>query len=465
MNAKELALDRQAQGNLWQAGQCDKNDYMIAAFCGFAAGIVDALFVRAPGAGRLGRLTDRGADAFVQKVAVMLWKGDGRTTMDGKPKKAPDTLERSISYLEQSFPVNYDARYAPDLQQTNGALANMTPKNHHLLSLAHSPDIIGLLFSILDQFTGQASFAAQGRVIRLYPVRDARDNKVMYMQGTNLHAKIFCGICNWLGHLASDLCGSGSTRRAGKTGRGAGLPVPFYELFLFMNFQSSDGTAFAELAVRVFEEGYDLRHGAAMAVPVMIAELSVKLIWILKRRFHSRKEWRDCVPSASHADLRMMLLISDAALCLTDGMDAAIRAALQGGSLLTFVLHLNLAAWARLLVLVFQELRIRCGSAAIQAFDRYLSVVGLNDKYALQQYNARMRQYDLRSGRMFREFVLEADREYRQFADVADRSLNPARGTPETRMRASVGFARQQGVSERRIIQNTDKLDAYMRRR
>ena len=262
MATYEYDLDRQINEKEWRNAKCDKYDYMIAAFCGFAAGLIDSFFVGTPGSGKLGQLTDKTADALVQKIANMLWNGDGRSSSEGRPGKAPDTLEKAISYLEQSFPVNYDARYSSDLLDSED-ITSMSSKNHHLMSLAHSPDIIGLLFSIIDQFTGKASFINDGKLIRLVPVKDSRNNKVMYMQGTNFESRIFCGVCNWLGHLASDLCGSSSTRREGKTGRGAGLPMPFYNLFLIMDFGNFDGNSFADIAVKVFEQGYDLRHGAA----------------------------------------------------------------------------------------------------------------------------------------------------------------------------------------------------------
>ena len=183
MPTYEMTLDKQSREIEWGKAKCDKYDYMIAAFCGLSAGIIDALFVGTPGKGKLGNFTDKAADDMVQKIANMLWSGDGRSTVDGKPKKAPDSLEKAISYLEQSFPVNYDARYGQDLFDS-GSISSMSPKNHHLMSLAHSPDIVGLLFSILDQFTGKASFINNGKLIRLVPVKDARNNKVMYMQGT-----------------------------------------------------------------------------------------------------------------------------------------------------------------------------------------------------------------------------------------------------------------------------------------
>ena len=43
----------------------------------------------------------------------------------------------------------------------------ISPQNHHLKSLAHSPDIVGLFFSILDQFQNKASYVSNGRLIRI----------------------------------------------------------------------------------------------------------------------------------------------------------------------------------------------------------------------------------------------------------------------------------------------------------
>lgn len=462
MNTNEAILDKRAREIEWSKDKCDKYDYMIAVFYGFAAGIIDSLFVGAPGQSKLGVLTDKGADQMVNKIANMLWDGDGRSSLEGKPIKAPDTLEKSISYLEQAFPVNYDARYAPDLSNTMGALASMAPQNHHLLSLAHSPDIIGLLFSILDQFTGAASFIDNGKLIRLYPIKDARNNKIMYMQGTRFESKIFCGICNWLGHLISDLCGSSSTRRVGKTGRGAGLSMPFYELFLLMDFGNFDGDSFAELAVKVFEDGYDLRHGATMAIPVIITEISIKFIWALKRHFYLKKNWKECIPTEKHADLRMMLIVGDATLCVVDGADATIRSIASGGNPLTFMLHMNLVAWSRLIVLVFKELRIRYGSVVDQAVNKYLATMGLNDKYALKQYYDRMNLLDQQLSQLLRDYILCVEKEYKEFTEYANKSLNVDIGTAEDRRIASIEFAERQGVSSNRIFRNSEELKRWL---
>lgn len=186
--------------------KCDKYDYLIAAFCGLGAGLIDMFFVGAPGSSVLGNNVDNAADAFIQNTAQTLWRFDPR---EHKTRKMPESLTQSISYLEQAFPVTYDARYAGDLNVAEGVLSGMTPKSHHLMSLAHSPDIIGLIFSIIDQYTNMASFIDHGKIIRVYPMKTSK--AVPYLQGTDTVSRLFCGFVNWVGHMISDLAGSSST--------------------------------------------------------------------------------------------------------------------------------------------------------------------------------------------------------------------------------------------------------------
>lgn len=41
----------------------------------------------------------------------------------------------------------------------------------------------------------------------------------------------------------------------------------------------------ADLATKVFEEGYDLRFGAAQSVPVILSDVLVRLVWSIRRAF------------------------------------------------------------------------------------------------------------------------------------------------------------------------------------
>ena len=148
----------------------------------------------------------------------------------------------------------------------------MRPQNHHLLSLAHSPDLIGLLFSILDQFTGKTSIIASGEFIRVMPKEKKNEIDQFELRGSNVISKIFCGFINWLGHCLSDLVGSNTTR-ADPAKRGTGLPIPGFELFQFISLppgpQEKIAQDLADLSVKVFESGYDARFGIALSIPVI----------------------------------------------------------------------------------------------------------------------------------------------------------------------------------------------------
>lgn len=331
--------------------KCDKYDYLISAFCGLTAGLIDVFFVGAPGGGKLSVAADKVADNFVINAAQLFWKFD---TRDCRRKSCPESLTQCISYLEQAFPVPYDARYAKDLDVSNSELSGMTPKNHHLLSLAHSPDIVGLIFSIIDQFTNTASFIDKGQIIHVALLKNSK--AIPYLTGTNFHSKLFCGFVNWIGHIISDLVGSSSTRTPKKTGRGMGVPMPFYNLLLLADFGNFDGESFSKIAIEVFTQGYDLRHCAAMAIPVMINDMMVKVLWALKRRIYHKCAWRDCIPSNIHSSLRWMLIVSNSALCLVDGIDAMIK---SGGNIVIFVLNLNIIAWFKLILMILKEIMIR----------------------------------------------------------------------------------------------------------
>lgn len=442
----------------WSKTKCDKYDYMIAAFCGGAAGLVDVFFVGDPLTSILGKQVDKAADGFVQKAAQFFWKNDKRTT--GKSKKMPQTLEQCISYLEQAFPVNYDARYAKDLVVEEGVLGGMRPRNHHLMSLAHSPDPIGLIFSIIDQFMGYGTFVDKGKIIHVVPKKTS--GAVPYLQGTNLLSMLFCGFVNWIGHLLSDLAGSSSTRKVGKIGRGAGIPIPFYELFLFCDFGDFDGNTLAETMISVFEQGYDLRFGAAMVIPVLMEELMIKTIWMIRQKFIRKKSWKESFPTDKHADLRVMLIVGNSTLCLIDGADAAVHGVAEG-NIVSFICHLNLAGWARLVMLVFKELSLRFGSVIDVAMNQFIDNVLADiqtpaEKERIRVFNSRLEAYDRCLAEILAEFATSVNKEYQELYLAIDTAYDETKPISE-RAASSVRLAEVSGVEAGIIIRNRKDLD------
>ena len=355
-DSQRIALEKRIKDEFSiKAAACDKYDYMIAGTCGLIGGLVDVLFVGVPGKGALGKWADDQTDKAVQGFAKLNgWKGPG--------KPGQETAS-AIGFLEKKFPINYDHSTT---HATGGAVKNMSMKNHHVKSLGHSPDLVGLFFSILDQFNNTAHFVDKGKLISI-------DTKTFELSGSNVVAKVFAGFMNWLGHLFSDMAGSSGGRGKVDAGRGSGIPMPFYSLLQFINVGAfgQHRQTFSTIAVKVFESGYDLRHGMAMAIPVLITELLTRMMWVIKQRFYHQQDWRDCIPTAGNPELRRMLLIGHGTLCLIDTTDAALR---SGGNIVAFMLRSNLLAWARFGTLAIKEVKAcyMAGSLDVEAVDAYL---------------------------------------------------------------------------------------------
>jgi hypothetical protein len=348
--SQRIALEKRIKEEFSiQRANCDKYDYMIAGTCGLIGGLVDVFFVGLPGQGVLSQFTDNLTDKAVQQFAS--WNG-WEGAQEGK-----DPTASAIGFLERTYKVNYDHRHGGDVD----GLFNMSTRNHHIKNLAHSPDLVGLFFSILDQFTSMAHFVDDGKIISV-------DTESFELKGSNLVTKLFSGFVNWLGHLFSDVAGS-----SGAQDRGSGIPIPFYSLLQFVNVGEfgQHRQTFAKIAVQVFEQGYDFRYGMALAIPVLVSELLTRITWVVKRRFYHERPWSECLPSVNNPELRRMLLIAHGSLCLVDITDAALR---SEGNLILFMLRSNLLAWARFGTLALKELRAwyRAGGLDVEAVDAYL---------------------------------------------------------------------------------------------
>ena len=132
-----------------------------------------------------------------------------------------------------------------------------------------------------------------------------------------------------------------------------------------------------------------------MAIPVLLNELIIRVLWVIKKHFYEKKEWNYCIPSEKNSDLRIMLLVGHGTMCLLDGVDSALR---SGGNAVTFILRLNIIGWARLILLVFKELRIRYGCKVIDCIEVFLNKAGdllsYEDKKLLNQYYDRMNKFN-----------------------------------------------------------------------
>ncbi|WP_105172418.1 hypothetical protein [Pseudoalteromonas sp. T1lg24] len=339
----------------FQPTKCDNIDYMIAVTSGILSGLVDVLFVGAPNDSVLGDKVDSFAGKATEKFAKLLGWNEEKALERGSNPTAS-----AIGFLERKFKVNYDQATTASV---GGLVKNLSLKNHHLKSLAHSPDIIGLFFSVLNQFTNTSSFISDGEIITV-------KSENYELEGHTFLAKLFSGIVNWFGHIMSDWAGSSGTVGQGR--RGTGVPIPFYNLFLMFNVGEfgENKQTLATIATKVFEEGYDFRHGITMAIPVALNELIIRFSWSLKAYHYHKQKALDCLPIRS-PELQRMLLVGHGALCMVDGIDAYIRGA---GNPVALLSRLNLIGWVRFSHLTLKEINSLFNQGKIdhEKFDAYL---------------------------------------------------------------------------------------------
>lgn len=334
--------------------QCDKLDYILAASSGALCGVIDIFLVGKPDESPLGDITDKWfANRTIDFAKLCGYKGD------------KNSLSSAINFLEEKFKIPYDQSVGGGIFRE---LINLTPSNHHFKSLGHNPTLLGLFFSILNQFTNTSDFVSNGELISL----NNSDGK-FELQGKNIPSKLFCGITNWIGHLISDVSGS-----SGSKGRGMGIPSPIWAwsndviaIKAKLNIPVTEfDKSVNELALKLFKKGYDVRFQTTQAIPVFINEMIVRLLYSIRRLIgyyisvpkNDRSWgllWKSCEPF-SNATVKRMLTVAHGTFCIIDIGDATIRGFEKGiGSfnVFEFVLRLNVVGVGRFAISLYGETR------------------------------------------------------------------------------------------------------------
>ena len=333
--------------------ECDKLDYILSACSGALCGIVDVFMVGAPSDSQLGNITDSWfSDRTCDFARLCGWKGN-----------EDNQLKSAVSYLERNFDIPYDQRGCGD---AGADVFGLNLSNHHFKSLGHNPSILGLVFSVIDQFTNRSHFITDGDMVIL---NDADNNFTLH--GNTFFSKLWCGIVNWLGHLMSDVSGS-----SGSIHRGAGIPSPLWtwvnDVVAVKRMLNIEPAQFdkdlLDMSLQLYNKGFDLRFQTAQVIPVIINELLVRLIFLIRRllKYYAshdkdsrtwKEVWNECKPF-SNVTVKRMLSVAHGTFCLVDAGDAAIRGFSTGGgsfNAVEFFLRLNVAGLGRFGICLFGE--------------------------------------------------------------------------------------------------------------
>lgn len=182
------------------SSQADVADYLISIGSGVLCGALDILWTGEFDLARGRELGSNTIDTFVKKTAKLLGCKD-------------DDIKNCVRFLEDKFPIPSDGN-TPDF---GGGL------QHHLRDFAHHPTVVGLMFSLLTQFT----YKSYGTDTKgMFIVVDVPESSRVFI-GKDTAEKIIYGTIIWFFHLVSDMAGSKST--AGISG-GTGIPGPILSM-------------------------------------------------------------------------------------------------------------------------------------------------------------------------------------------------------------------------------------------
>lgn len=182
------------------SSQADVADCLISIGSGVLCGVLDILWTGEFDLARGRELGSNTIDTFVKQTAKLLGCKD-------------DDIKNCVRFLEDKFPIPSDGN-TPDF---GGGL------QHHLRDFAHHPTVIGLMFSLLTQFT----YKSYGTDTKgMFIVVDVPESSRVFI-GKDTAEKIIYGTIIWFFHLVSDMAGSKST--AGISG-GTGIPGPILSM-------------------------------------------------------------------------------------------------------------------------------------------------------------------------------------------------------------------------------------------
>ena len=267
----------------YYTNHANKADYALAVTSGVLAGLVDSLFVGEFSLEYANQWGNQQAEKLVLKVAK--YQGYGGTD-----------LGQAIKHLEDLFPIAADKATAA----FGGGL------QHHLRDFSHHPTPLGLVCSILTQFTGNVYGTDVAGAFQCVSL----NKDVLNLVGKSFPEKITFGAVNWFFHMVSDVAGSSGTVM--KDSFGTGLPGPLVSLLKEFSstrlFKKQDAKGYKEFSVyisklfngtllgerdsngKLIPLKFDIRTemGIAMQVgkqtiPVIINECIVRSFFLLRR--------------------------------------------------------------------------------------------------------------------------------------------------------------------------------------
>lgn len=353
----------------------DSLDYNVAVGSGVIAGLIDSFFV---GEWSFEKAKAKSNEEINRKVLDFA-KRQGYTG---------ERLSGAVQKLEGKY-------HLPGDNAWKGINRGISAESHHLDDFSHHPTLVGLIFSIVSQFTKTGIYSnSEGDLITV-PLSVDENGKI---EGRTTPARIGAGIINWCidvarnrkGHLYSDMAGSNKT-----AGGGMGIPgsvlSTLKELSALPGFRDTNfpkklskaykkgiGNGKGQIDLGIFNHLFegasskvDLRTENAImgelkrqSLPIIINEIIVRSLYFIRRLVVELREkgdldlvdWKKVLPFNNRTIVRMFT-ISTGTFMMVDLADAAIRGAIKskGNKVLfakEFLLRVNFVGIGRFVIAV-----------------------------------------------------------------------------------------------------------------
>lgn len=359
----------------------DGLDYAISVVAGIITGIVDSVFVGEWNFEKAKSITNQDANnkvtEFVKKD--LRYEPWCKNTAHGRKERDPNRLESAIEFLEEHYHLPGDGAYKTGNYGIYG-------KGHRLDDFCHHPTLIGLVCSVLVQFTGSTRYSHSGGSVIKIPIEV---NNYGNFAGSNSFTKVLSGVINWFfvcaktienwhGHLMSDIATS------------AGLPgsllsllkglsaLPCFKTGNFAEnlrkaYENGIGTGNNQIDLGVFNQlfdgassKFDQRTEKAIghelkrqSIPVLINEALVRGFYFIRRFINEAKDkpalaefdWKVVLPFRNRTIVRM-LTIATGTFTAFDMADAAIR---SGGFNAACLLRVNFVGVGRFAIAIVTD--------------------------------------------------------------------------------------------------------------
>lgn len=213
-------------------------------------------------AGLISALVDTLSVGVPQRTAEGLRAGPFENYVRDWFEHAFPAEEMELLARKSTAKVPYDAPYNSGF--TSEYVEGLWSSMHRLYSLGHDP-LLGLVVGTHD--------ILNGKMTTIDKLGEVVCQKMDERYEGREEATIFAALCKQVIHMKTDV------------NTAMGLPAPFMGLFNLMQFGSigEEEQTIAEIIQGMYYEGYDFKHFCAQSMPVMLAEVIVRLGYCLKR--------------------------------------------------------------------------------------------------------------------------------------------------------------------------------------